>query len=89
MTGGCWVRAGFMSGEVVSPARTAVLPALLADHQENGRATVRSVMRRAGLHSTSTTHAHLCALRRAGLVVWEPGRDGTLRPLVGHVGLRP
>lgn len=32
--------------------------------------------------SRSTVYGHLHALRRAGLVAWEPGRRGTLRALV-------
>lgn len=41
--------------------------------------TVRSVGRAIGL-SPMTTHHHLRKLRAMGLVTWEPGTTGTLRP---------
>lgn len=46
--------------------------------------TVRAVARKAGV-ALGYTHAHLCLLREAGLVTWDEGRQGTLRPLVRRV----
>lgn len=37
----------------------------------------------------STTHSHLVALHAAGLVAWEPGSKGTLRPTVRVVAVLP
>lgn len=73
------------SAEPMSEARLAVLLAVVAEHQDYGRATVRSVGDRAGLSSTSTVKAHLDRLRRDGWVTWEDGKTGTLRPLVRAV----
>ena len=68
----------------VSPALTKVMVATVFVHHLDGRCTVRSVAEAAGL-STATTYSHLCHLRRRGLVAWERGRAGTLRPLVAAV----
>ena len=43
--------------------------------------SVRSVARAVG-RSTQRAHHHLTLLREEGLVDWEPGKTGTLRPLV-------
>lgn len=65
----------------VGPSGTRVLLALLEERAEHGRATVRTVADRSGL-SVSVVHRHLTILRELGLVDWEPGNRGTLRPLV-------
>lgn len=65
-------------------AATRVLLALIAVHQRDGRATVRAVARQAGL-KTSTTHNQLGYLRRRGLVAWDDGANGSLRPLLTPV----
>ena len=57
---------------------------LLAVVQQQ-RPTVRAVAAAVGL-SVNTTHDHLVRLRRLGLVAWEDGKTGTLRPLVEVVG---
>lgn len=67
--------------EAMHPTRAAVLLALLRTHAHNGRVTVRDISEAVGI-STSTCHTHLLALRREGLIAWEPERAGTLRPLV-------
>lgn len=67
--------------EAMQPTRAAVLVALLSIFAESGRVTVREISDEVDI-STSTCHAHLLVLRRDGLIAWEPGRDGTLRPLV-------
>lgn len=46
-----------------------------------GRCTVRDISRHYRI-STSTVQRVLEALRDAGLVAWEPGASGTLRPTV-------
>lgn len=66
---------------MLPPAQARVLAALLRVHALGGRATVREVALSAGV-SLSTCHAHLLGLRRRGLCAWEPGQQGTLRPLV-------
>jgi DNA-binding MarR family transcriptional regulator len=68
-----------------SPAQTHVLMALLRVYDRHGRATIRDVADEAGL-SLSRTHSALGRLKLAGFVAWEPGRAGTLRPLVEEVG---
>lgn len=66
----------------VNPTATAAFVALHRLYALTGRATVREVAMAAGLPFTSTWEA-LCDLRDAGLVSWEPGKAGTLRPLYG------
>jgi DNA-binding IclR family transcriptional regulator len=63
------------------PSCTRVLLAVVILH----RPTVRSVAAATGL-SAARAHAQLVDLRRHGLVAWEDGKDGTLRPLVEVVG---
>ena len=58
-----------------------VLLALLA-HPGPGAPSLRELGAAVGLRSPSTVHAHLCRLRRAGLVDWESGNAGTLHALV-------
>jgi len=65
----------------VTPARTKVLLALIAVHNRDGRATVRSVAAEAG-RNVSTTFFHLRHLKAAGLVESTAISAGTLRPLV-------
>jgi transposase-like protein len=48
----------------------------------NGGRTVRDVGDRLRVRSTSTVYAWLCEARNAGLVTWENGRAGTLRPTI-------
>ena len=71
-------------GEITS-AQVRCLMAVVEVFERDGRATVRSVMRHLDLRSSQTVHHHLTALRDFGLVTWEPGRRGTLRPTVGRV----
>ena len=42
--------------------------------------TVREVGRAAGMSSSATAYRHLRRWRAEGMVAWEPGRQGTLRP---------
>lgn len=60
---------------------TRVLLAVLALQADGLHLSVRSVAARAGL-TVQPTHQQLQRLRDVGLVAWEPGRAGTLRPLV-------
>ena len=46
-----------------------------------GSRSVRDVAKSSN-RAVGTTHYHLCTLRDAGLVAWEEGLAGTLRPLV-------
>lgn len=65
--------------DIVSPARTRVLLALIAVYQRDGRATVRDVAEAAD-KSPSTTYTMLLGLRDAGFIEWTPRHSGTLRP---------
>lgn len=69
----------------VSPAQTRLVLAVLAVHQRDGRATVRSVMDEAGLRSPGSLVQRLRSLRDLGLIAWEDGHAGTLRPGVAVV----
>lgn len=46
----------------------------------DGATTVRHVAKRCHWRSLSIAHGHLCVARRLGLVTWENGLAGTLRP---------
>lgn len=69
----------------VTDAQLRVLGALLRFHVDTGAVGAPTLDELAWLagRSRSTVYEHLHALRRAGLVDWEPGRRGTLRALVG------
>lgn len=69
------------SPDVVPPAATRVLLGVLAEHQASGRAASRSVAERIG-RSNMATWAQFECLRGLGLIAWDAGRRGTLRPLV-------
>lgn len=68
----------------VTDAQLRVLGALLRFHADTDAAGAPTLDELAWLagRSRSTVYEHLHALRRAGLVDWEPGRRGTLRALV-------
>ncbi len=59
--------------------QTRVLLALLHIDATYGRVTMRQVADGAGL-SLTTTKRHLDALRAEGMVTWDLGTNGTLRP---------
>lgn len=61
-----------------------VLAALIDIVERDGRATVRSLAAEVDLQ-LNTVHSHLYSLKRAGLVHWEEGTAGTLRPLVARL----
>jgi DNA-binding IscR family transcriptional regulator len=71
-----------------SPAATNILLALYETYVDEGRCTVRAVARRAG-RSTAATFDALKRLKRAGLVAFEAGSKGTLRPLVRCEPIEP
>lgn len=73
--------------EVLSDPQAVVLAAVIVVCDLNGRCTVRDVMAYTGHRSTSTVHTTLLRLRDRGLVTWEYGTRGTLRPLVWPVSL--
>jgi hypothetical protein len=50
-----------------------------------GARNVREVGEACGWLSTSTSHGYLKAAHALGLVIWEPEKDGTLRPGLGLV----
>lgn len=71
---------------VSEPLTTMELRVLVAVVE--GARTVREAQKACGLRSTAQTSAYLHRLRRAGLVAFEDGKAGTLRPLVSQVPLR-
>jgi SOS-response transcriptional repressor LexA len=77
--------------EPLTSARIRVLAAVVAVHQRDGRATVRTVAEAAGLSSPGTAMRHLRILRRGGWVTWVDHRSGTLRPTIQSVphGVKP
>lgn len=50
-----------------------------------GARMIRDVQRASRWGSTQSAHQALTKLAAAGFVTWEPGRKGTLRPLVARV----
>lgn len=64
--------------------QTRVLLSLLHLWERDGRVTMRQVADGAGL-SLTTTKKHLDSLRLEGLVTWDEGTNGTLRPRVAVV----
>lgn len=64
---------------------TRVLLALLRVSARGERATVRAVAAEARLASFGKAHRELVRLRELGLVTWDEGRTGTLRPTVAVV----
>lgn len=75
-----------MTTDMISPATTRILVALLAEYETVGRVTVDTVAARAG-RSRSTTYKHLWWLRNLALVEWEDGTRGTLRPTVRRLAV--
>lgn len=63
-------------GAVCGDTCTRVLFAVLDGHRTYGDLTAATGLGRASVAR------HLRRLARAGLVAWEPGRQGTLRPCV-------
>ncbi len=66
--------------------RTRVLLSVLRLHDLYGRVTVRAVAADIGC-TVSVAHWHLNRLRDEGLVAWDDGTQGSLRPLVREVAL--
>lgn len=65
-----------------SEAAMHVYEALEAYIREHGYSpTVRELAKSMGTASLSTTHFHLCSLRKAGMVDWQPGLARTLRTI--------
>lgn len=58
---------------------TAVLMALIRAHADTGRCTLRGLALELD-KSPGTVRTHLNTLRSAGLITWEDGRAGTIRP---------
>lgn len=52
---------------------------ILADVIAAGRTSQADIARRLGIN-VKTLHLHLIRLRRQGLVTWEDGKPGTVRP---------
>lgn len=66
--------------------RTRVLLSVVRLHRDYGRVTVRAVA--ADVRCTvSVAHWHLDRLKAEGLVTWDEGTQGTLRPLVREMVL--
>lgn len=70
------------SPDVLTPAQTSVFFAVCHVHHETGRCTNRDVRDLTEFSSTSTIQMLLNQLRDLGLVRWDPGKSGTLRPAV-------
>lgn len=68
----------------VEDTQTRVLLATMDLHASEGRVTIRGIAERVGC-SVSVVHHHLKRLRGRGLVDWEKGTRGSLRPLVRRV----
>lgn len=64
---------------------TRVLLAIIRLREAGKSPTVRAIGAETGLRSTSTVHYQLRTLRLHGLIGWEPGRAGTVVPLVRPV----
>lgn len=65
-----------------------MLVAVAAVFWRDGRVTVRAVADLADL-GVATVHSCLEGLKLCGLVDWEQGRKGSLRPLVEIVACNP
>lgn len=72
-------------GDVIG---ASVTETLLVVVEWGGRLSVKDLALLRGL-SVSTTYGHLLRLRQHGLVTWEWGQSGTLRPTCGFVPLEP
>lgn len=68
--------------DAIDPNTTRAALAVLC-----GAKSVREVCSACGIRSTSVGYLWLSKAKAAGLVAWEPGRQGTLRSLV--FGVRP
>lgn len=68
----------------ISPQLTRHFLALCRVHHRDGRATCRTVAAESGFH-WNTTMGAMHRLRDHGLVDFNPGGNGTLRPLYGPV----
>lgn len=71
-------------GVPVGSAGVRVLLGLLRVWARGEALSVRAVAVEAG-RCQSATYRQLVVLRELGLVAWEPGRRGTMRPTVGVV----
>lgn len=67
--------------DAIPRARTAVLLALVRRHEAGQRTVIDDLVADLG-RNRMVVHSHLLALRADGLVAWERGQKGTLRPLV-------
>lgn len=75
-------------GRQMQHHRAAVFSAVVHHWARNGRApTTKELCFATGLRSTETIHRHLRHLRVDGLVTWEQGRQGTLRPTVAVIAV--
>lgn len=68
----------------------ALLLLVVRTHDQGRRAPTWAEMHAAtGLSARQPIHRHLLKLRAAGLVAWEDGLHGTLRPLVAEHPIYP
>jgi len=63
----------------ITPSNMRVLHAVSVIYLERGYVTHEMLIDALGL-TRSTIHEHLSALRKMGLVTWERGKMGTIRP---------
>jgi hypothetical protein len=73
-----------LPADAIDPRATRAAIAVL-----QGARTVRAVAAAIGVSSTAVAHLWLCKAKAAGLVAWEPGLAGTLRPCVSAKRRKP
>ncbi len=69
----------------IAPSLVHVLLAVVKLAETQPTVQIPDVCRECGISAKSVVHYRLEALRDLGLVTWEPGRAGTLRPMVARV----
>ena len=70
----------FRPKDRIGPTRLRVLALVVAARDRGRTPTVKGMARQLGLRVHNGVAVHLRALRRLGLVEWDAGKGGTLRP---------
>ena len=71
--------------KTLSPSATRVLGLILANSHHGRPTTYREIMILMDWASPNAVREQVKKLRDAGLVTWEPGKCGTIRPTVRFV----